>query len=408
MAVPAILLRMWWRGRKNPEYRQRWRERFSYYNTAPLKECIWLHAASYGETVAAEQLIEHLLLQYPEQPFLITNMTITGSSRVRARFNNRVNHVYIPYDLPGAVQRFLKHFKPKLGIIIETELWPNLLEHCAAKKVPILLANARLSEASARGYNKIKKTCHQMLTSLSHIAAQSQTDANRFLSLGANSKRISVTGNLKCDLTADQEQTIKGKENRSKRPTWIAASTHDGEEQQILSAFTLIKKHHPDCLLIIVPRHPERFDDVTQLCESAGFKTQRHTNTCELADDTDILIGDIMGQLYYFYAMADIAFVGGSLVPVGGHNILEAIAVDLPVITGPHLFSIAEMNQQFPAPSCRLEITNDQTLAKTIIELLDNENLRTQITESAKLALANNLGALNKHLKLIESIVDSL
>lgn len=406
--MPAILLRMWWRGRKNPAYRQRLWERFGYYKTDPLPQCIWLHAASYGETVAAEQLIEQLLSHYPELPLLITNMTITGSNRVRERFKDRVRHVYTPYDVPAGVKRFLKHFKPKLGIIIETELWPNLLEHCHDQNIPILLANARLSESSARGYNKIKKFTKKMLGCLTHIAAQSQTDADRFLFLGANSDQISVVGNLKCDISADKIQIEQGKAKRSTRPTWIAASTHDGEETQVLASLASVKKQHPDSLLILVPRHPERFDDVTQLCQAKGFKTQRYTSKTELTSDVDILIGDTMGQLYYFYAMADIAFVGGSLVPIGGHNILEAIVADLPVITGPHLFSIAEMNQQFPTPACRLEATNSDTLAKAVIMLLDDKNTRRQLTQSARTALMSNHGALDKHIGLIKNITPQL
>lgn len=410
LALPLILLRVLWRSRQLPQRRQRVAERFGRYHTPALKQSIWLHAVSYGEMVAAEQLIEHLLQRYPTYTLVITNMTLTGSQRTQAQFKDRVVNVYLPYDLPFAIKRFLAHFKPTVGIIMETELWPNLLSQCQDNAIPVILANARLSERSLKGYGKICSLTQPMLNQLSHICAQSETDAQRFEQLGAPVDRVSVLGNLKNDLMPNQDHIARALNDKAHwenntRPVLIAASTHEGEEAIILEALHTIKAALPELLLILVPRHPERFDSVTQLCQQQDFEVLARSCDLPPTPDTDILLGDSMGEMYYFYALSDVALVAGSLVPIGGHNIIEPIMVGLPVLTGPHLFHIAELQAIFPAPQCRLEVTDSQSLAQTIIKLMGSTPLRQELVCAAQKAHANNQGALKRHLALIGQFV---
>lgn len=410
LASPLILGRLWWRGRDDIAYRQRIGERFGHYQSKPVAQSIWLHAVSYGEAVAAESLIKQLMTSYPEHTIVITTMTITGSQRITSQFGAQVQHVYIPYDLPAAIRRFIKHFNPKMGILMETELWPNLLKTCEQHNIPMMIANGRLSMRSTRGYARIKPMVNKMVNSLSIIATQSKTDAKRFKLLGANKKSVHVAGNLKNDFTPPQDQIDAGKQLRATinqpRPVWVAASTHEGEEAMVLEAYREIKNTIPDCLLILVPRHPERFDSIFELCSQCDFTVIRRSKQDPIRSETDILLGDTMGEMFIFYAMSDVALVAGSLQPIGGHNLLEPTSVGIPIITGPHLFNTADVNQLFPKDKARREVSNTQELAQAVTTLLQHPEKRVQLVHNAQRRWQANQGALNRHLNLINELID--
>ena len=337
LAIPFVLLRLWRKGKKNMGYRVRIRERFGY---APFtsKRSIWLHAVSLGETVAAIPLIEGLLNTYPDYDFILTNTTPTGSEKVRQHFGSRVLHCYFPYDLPGAWRRFFKRINPAFILIMETELWPNLLTFADRKNIPVMLVNARLSDISIKEYAYLRPFVKQMLLKIKIIAAQSALDAERFISLGANSADVIDVGNLKFDMKVSVDLVAKANElrpNIARSPIWIAASTHKGEDELILNIHKDLLQHYSNALLIIVPRHPERFDMVVALAQASGFKTVRKSEAIP-DGSTQVFVGDTMGELQFYYALADVAFVGGTLMPIGGHNPLEPLALGKKVIVGPY------------------------------------------------------------------------
>ncbi|MEX2130577.1 MAG: lipid IV(A) 3-deoxy-D-manno-octulosonic acid transferase, partial [Pseudohongiellaceae bacterium] len=330
LGLPLIVLRLLYRSIKAPAYLKRWHERFGF--VAPPSGfdqrtwCIWIHAVSVGESLAAVPLVKHLQKTRPLHPILITTMTPTGSARVIDLFGEKVSHVYLPYDLPGAVSRFLKRFNPQVLLVMETELWPNLLHHCHRNNVKVLLANARLSEKSARGYRRLGSLTRTMLQQIDLIAAQSNADAQRLISLGAPESRVKVTGSLKFDMEIPALQTrdlpsVFQTICSGDRAVWIAASTREGEEEKVLRAFRHCLDQQPELLLVLVPRHPERFNEVARLCISAGYKTVRRSTNHEIGQDTQIFLGDSMGEMWFYFALADIAFIGGSLVNTGCHNV---------------------------------------------------------------------------------------
>lgn len=406
---PLLLVRLWWRGRRYSAYRKRWAERFGVFKTPVINNSIWVHAVSYGESVAAESLIKKLQQHYPKKIIVVTTMTPTGSERMVTTFGNSIFHVYVPYDFPDAAARFLNHIHPQLAIIMETELWPNILHQCAKRNIPILLANARLSAKSLHGYRMIRRLTTTMLNCITMIAAQTQTDADRFLQLGADAKKTIVTGSIKFDFNVPTALVHEGRALRHSwdidRPAWIAASTHPGEEEKILEVFALIRKKLPNTLLILVPRHPERFDEVATLCQEKNYQIIRRSEGKPCRIDTDIFIGDSMGELFLFYAAADVAFVGGSLVPVGGHNLLEPAAIGLATITGPHFFNSTEITLMLEKQSAITVVNNEQELADTTIALLQNEKLRNQQGAYGQEIVKQNRGALEKHLQWIERYI---
>jgi 3-deoxy-D-manno-octulosonic-acid transferase len=408
LAVPFILLRLWWRGRRSPGYRQKILERFGYYKSNSLKNTIWLHAVSYGEAVAAEPLVIALLERYPNRPLLVTTMTATGAARIAQRFAGQVIHQHVPYDLPAATERFFQHSQPAIAIIMETELWPNLLKTLARHKVPILLANARLSERSFRGYRKIYKLTEQMLRNITIIAAQSDADAARFQKLGALSPQINVVGNLKYDMTPRPDLWQAGLEWRKRlgeRPVWMAASTHGGEEEQVLAAHKIILNKYPNALLILVPRHPERFDRVAQLCQSLHYSIERFSLNENPAENTQIFLVDTMGQLPKFYRAADVAFVGGSLVPIGGHNFIEAASAHAAIILGPHMHNFTANTEQFKqAHACEM-IGNENELAEKVLGLLENPSQRHALIQAANALVLKNSGVLEKLMQHVAGLL---
>lgn len=407
IGLPLIILRLIWRGFRAPAYWRRWSERFG---SSPIlseqSPIIWIHAVSVGEVEASRPIIKTLQTEYPEYQILLTTMTPTGSERVKLLFADTVTHCYLPYDLPFAINRFLKRTHPKFGIIMETEIWPNLLLKCQKMKIPLVLANARMSERSAKGYARFPKFTKTILRSVQLIATQGQDDRQRFQQLGADIKKTHAIGNLKYEISLPASLTEQAAAMRDiwdiNRPVWVAASTHDGEEEIILNASRQVRSLFPNLLLIIVPRHPERFDRVTALTQRAGFKTLRRSEHRPCSSDIEILVVDTMGELPLFYAASDVAFVGGSLVPHGGHNLLEPAALGRAVITGPHFFNFNEITKQFLQADAAIQVTDTTELAKTVIELLQNSQQRAQMGEAGLHLIANSQGASTRLVNLIK------
>ena len=406
LALPLILLRLLLRSRQAPAYRQRIAERFACRLPELRHGGIWVHAVSVGESIAAAPLVRLLRERYPQLPITITCMTPTGSERIRALFaadiaSGAVQHCYLPYDLPRAAARFLDRLQPCLAVIMETELWPNHIHLCAQRGIPTVLANARLSEKSARGYARFAGLTRPMLAEMSLIAAQTAVEAERFRQLGARPECVSVTGSIKFDLRIDPDlparaRALRAEWQATERPVWIAASTHAGEDEQILAAHRQVLRQHPEGLLILVPRHPERFDAVHALCQREGFATVRRSTATPVTRKDRVLLGDSMGELLFLYALADVAFVGGSLVPSGGHNLLEPAALGLPVLSGPHLFNFLEIATHLRNANALREVNGSDALALQLVQLLGEEVLRQRMGRAAALVIELNRGALEK------------
>jgi len=404
LGLPLVALRLFLRGRKAPAYRARIAERFAC-GLPPMRQGgIWVHAVSVGESIAAAPLVRALLKQYPDLPITLTCMTPTGSERIRAMFDGepRVQHCYLPYDLPWAAGRFLDHVRPRLGIIMETELWPNHIHQCARRGIPVALANARLSERSARGYARFAGLTRPMLEEMSLIAVQTETEAERFRALGARQACVQVTGSIKFDLKIDDQLMPRARQLReqwgaSQRPIWIAASTHDGEDGLILEAHRQLLSVHSDALLLLVPRHPERFAAVHELC-AGQFTTVRRSAGDAVTAQTQVLLGDTMGELLFLYALADIAFVGGSLVPTGGHNPLEPAALALPVLMGPHVFNFLEISAMLREAGALQQVDEAEGLAAAVRRLVELPRDARRMGEAGRAVMQANQGALQRLL----------
>jgi 3-deoxy-D-manno-octulosonic-acid transferase len=412
LGLPLIALRLWLRARKAPAYAQRVGERFAR-GLAPMQRGgIWVHAVSVGESIAAAPMIRALLASYPQLPITITCMTPTGSERIQSMFANelRVQHCYLPYDFPWAAAKFLDHIQPKIGVIMETELWPNHIHQCAKRGIPTVLANARLSQRSARGYGRFAKLTRPMLAEMSLIAVQTEAEAQRFLDLGARAQCVTVTGSIKFDLTIDPQLLERAVQQReqwqtTRRPVWIAASTHAGEDEVVLSAHRTLLEKHPDALLMLVPRHPERFNSAFELSQQQGFSTIRRSASAPVTPQTSVLVGDTMGELLFLYALADIAFVGGSLVPNGGHNLLEPAALDKPVLSGPHLFNFLEIAALLRDAGALEEIADAHGLAAAVQRLVEQPEQAKAMGDAGLAVMKANQGALQKLLDGIASLL---
>jgi 3-deoxy-D-manno-octulosonic-acid transferase len=405
--MPYILLKLWWQSRRSPAYKERISERLGFY-PIQLEKCIWVHAVSMGETIAAAPLIKNLIARYPSIPVLVTTMTPTGSLHAKKLFGDTIKHVYLPYDMPDAVKRFLNAMHPVIAVIIETELWPNLLSACKQKQIPVCLVNARLSEKSALGYQRIASLTREMLNHIDVIAAHGEKDAERFIALGALREKVQVTGNIKFDLNLPTELQAQSAELRAllgkDRFVWIAASTHEGEEEIILAAHQLLRATHSDALLILVPRHPDRFDTITKLSEQT-FTTVRRSSLLACSPETAVYLGDTMGELLLMYGAADVAFVGGSLIPRGGHNILEPGALGKPLLSGPHLFNFKEISELFILAKALILVNDTAALTKQLQLLASDKPLRTEVGDHARIVVEKNRGALNKQMKVIEEVL---
>lgn len=403
---PFVWLKLLWRSRKAPAYRQRWLERYGFCKNKVKPNGILVHAVSVGETIAAIPLIKALQQKYPQLPITVTTMTPTGSERVKSLLKDSVSHVYLPYDLPGAIKRFLKTTKPKIIIIMETELWPNLISQCYKQKIPLIIANARLSERSAARYGKLGKAVKQLFSKISMVAAQNQQDGERFVSLGLPADHLAITGSIKFDINLSNEQRQNINQLKQqwqlKRPVLIAASTHSGEDEIILTAFKKLLLKHANLLLILVPRHPERFKTVEKLISDNGFNYLKRSTNQIPTEQTQIVLGDTMGELVELYAMADIAFVGGSLVKQGGHNPLEPALHHIAIITGEYFFNFQVICEQLIEAQGMIVCTNSaDDLYSTIDRLLNDNSRRVQLGENAYLVLKQNQGALSRLLAVI-------
>ncbi len=410
VAFPGILLRLLWRSRHSVGYRQRWNERFGYIKRlAPEKHSIWVHAVSVGETLAAIPLIKALKQHYPDYNIVVTTTTPTGSAQVIKHLNHDVMHVYSPYDVPSCVNRFLRRTNTRLCIIMETELWPNMLRCCKNRSIPVVLANGRLSERAKRRYLLIGSLTKLMLQTYTLVAAQGVLDGERLIDLGLDPKRLMVSGNIKFDIKLSDTLINDGLQLRQEwgtthRPTLVAASTHEGEEAILLNAFKRIREKIPDTLLIIVPRHPERFTKVGKLCEGEGFSIVQRSLKQKPSTRTDVILGDTMGELCLIYAAADIAFVGGSLVPIGGHNLIEPAAIGMPILTGPNLQNFTEISRLLKKAGAAQIVSDERSIAKTVIALFSAKELGKRMGLRAREVVTANSGALAKHIEWIERI----
>jgi len=405
LGLPLVAIRLWLRARKAPAYAKRIGERFTLGMPTLQPGGIWVHAVSVGESIAAAPMIRALLERYPALPITVTCMTPTGSERIQALFANeaRIQHCYLPYDLPCTAARFLDRVQPKLAVIMETELWPNHIHQCAKRGIPVALANGRLSQRSAKGYGRFSKLTAPMLAEMSLLAVQTEAEAQRFRDLGARPETVEVTGSIKFDLTIDPQLLQRAADLRSQwqaqdRPVWIAASTHEGEDEVVLDAHRRLLANHPDALLILVPRHPERFNSVFELCQCEGFATVRRSTGANVDAQTRVLLGDTMGELLFLYALADSAFVGGSLVPNGGHNLLEPAALAKPVLSGPHLFNFLDIAAQLREAGALAEVDDAEGLAVEVQRLFELPRDAQRMAEAGLAVMRRNQGALQRLL----------
>jgi 3-deoxy-D-manno-octulosonic-acid transferase len=407
LLLPYAVANLVWRGLRYRAYWRRWPERFGFVVPQGARRTIWVHAVSVGEVRSSAALIAALAERYPQHRLVVTTMTPTGSEQVRDLFGDRVSHCYVPYDFPDAVRRFFERVNPELAVIAETEFWPNIFAECRRRAIPLLLVNGRVSSASVRGYLHVPKLARAMLENAALLCAQTRADAQRLRNLGAPDRLVHVTGNLKFDVALPASLLEEGRELRAQwgrgRPVWIAASTHGGEERRVLDAFAVLRRTWPSLLLVLVPRHPERFAAVARLCKRRGWRIAlRSATRAALPDGVAILVGDTMGELQRLYAAADVAFVGGSLVPKGGQNLLEACAVAVPVIFGPHVFNFEEITAMALERGAARQVHDADGLAAALALYLDQPELRRAAGRAARTLVTDNRGALPRTLALIE------
>lgn len=406
LLLPFIYLRLAYRALSAPAYRQRWAERAGWFECpSQFRGGAWFHTVSVGETLAAVPMVRRFMADHPNVPVIITTMTPTGSERVRAIYGDTVFHVYAPYDFPGALRRFLARVQPSMLVIMETELWPNMLYHTHLQGVPVYLVNARLSERSAAGYAKVSGLTREMLVCLEHAAIQTGVEADRFRALGLPSRAISVTGSIKYDLEVPDELRAQGVRLRGQwgpgRPVLIAASTHEGEDEQVLEAFSAILAEFEDALLMIVPRHPERFDKVAAQCEAAGYVTARRSSGDACGPATQVYLGDTMGELMLMLAASDVVFVGGSLIESGGHNMLEPAALGKPVLSGPSMFNFLEISQALQDAAALSVVSGAEALANETLRLFRSDAQHQLMGEAGRKVVEANRGALERVAQMI-------
>lgn len=401
LLLPIILLRLYWKGRQLPAYRQHITERLGFYPPA-MGRFIWLHAVSVGETRAAAPLVRQLQQRYPEFTLLLTQMTPTGRETAQQLFGDSVKCVYLPYDLPWIVQRFLRHFRPAFGVLMETEIWPNLIHQCQQHNVPIYLVNARLSARSARGYGKLRKLVQPAFAGLTMVAAQTIDDAQRLARLGV--KRVEVCGNIKFDVAppADLQQQAARLTSLvgAQRQIMLWASTREGEEALLLDAF-LQQQWSSDLLLLIVPRHPQRFDEVENLLLQRGLTVQRRSRGQTLAATTQVCLGDSMGEMFAYFSIADVAIIGGSILPLGGQNLIEACAVGTPVLFGPHMFNFSEASTLAQQAGAALQSQSPLELLVQAKSLLEDSRRRQQMADAGVTFSQAHRGATEKIVALL-------
>lgn len=413
LALPFVILRLWLRGKQEPGYRQHISERLGWYQAIDTRKFIWVHAVSAGETRAAEPIIRALLQAYPQHHILLTHMTPIGRSTGQSLFANvadRVTQTFIPYDINWMIRRFLRHFKPTICVLIETEVWPNLIAQCKAASIPVTLVNARLSDRSLKKALRLSRLILPAAQAIDYVAAQSGPDAERLRALGV--RNLCVTGNMKFDVTPPPLMAERGAKLRAyfeQRPVFICASTREGEEALIVDAFMRLQL--PRALLIITPRHPQRFEQVASLLSQQQLRFVRRStldlNQEELPipPDTQVFLGDSMGEMYMYYAASDLAFVGGSLVPLGGHNLIEAFAMSRPVITGPHTFNFSEITEQAINADCAQRASDADNVMQRAQALLDDSVKRQAMGTQAHAFFLQHQGATDRTMRAIEKFI---
>jgi 3-deoxy-D-manno-octulosonic-acid transferase len=406
---------LYWRGKKSPDYRLRWQERLGLYaDKAVKKNVIWVHAVSVGEVEAAIPLIKQIQKQYSHQQILVTTTTPTGSKRVSTILGASVEHVYLPYDLPIILQRFFARYQPKVALIMEKEMWPNLFCACGDKNIPLFIINARLSTRSSRSYQKIPSLVATTLAPVTKILAQTTEDSLNFISIGATREQLMVSGNLKFDMTISLETIESGQQLKNKlfsqRFVWLVGSTHKGEDELFITAYKALKKTIPELLLILVPRHPERFLAVKQLVErDASLTVQMRSDELAICSrNVDVYIADTIGELKMLYSTADISFMGGTMIPVGGHNILEPLAVGVLVIFGPYMDNFKEISEQVIKIDAAIQIHSVNELIETLEFVYTHEQYRKSVIKNGYLFLSENKGAKNFTFNEIKNILSPL
>jgi len=408
LMLPFVLLRLLWRSRLAPAYRERWDERFGKVPGSCKQGGLWVHAVSVGEVLAVAPLVRHLIQNHTSLHIHITTTTPTGSAQVQRLFGVEVSHSYAPYDIPLFLMRFLDTLRPKAMLMVETEVWPNLLHFAREREVATLLANARLSARSLRRYQRVDSFAQTVFAQIDHVAAQTEADADRLRMIGVNPGAIHVTGSIKFDVDVPAsvlEQSEVMRRMWSGRPVWVAGSTHDGEESVILEAHQQLIKEVPDALLILVPRHPERFDAVGSLAERYDFEVARRSLHDPVTEKTQVYLGDTMGELNVLIGAVNVAFIGGSFAKIGGHNVLEAAAQGIPVIVGPHSFNFELITRQLIQIGGAERVYNADELAVLLQTWLTDAAARVEVGEAGQKLVADNRGALEKLEKLVEKII---
>ena len=396
------------RGLGNRAYFDRLGQRFGF-GLPRLERCIWVHAVSVGEVQAAAPLVRALADRFPDHAILITTVTPTGAARVRALFGDRVHHAYVPFEFPHAVNALFRCTNPSVALVMETEIWPNLYRGCGIREIPLILVSARISPRSVPGYRKLLPLIRETLSHGIIIASQSQQDADRFLALGASPERTYVMGNIKFDLQQDEGVAARGRAERTRlfgeRPVWIAASTHRGEEEIVLDVHEALRARHDDLLLVLVPRHPERFAAVRDLVRERGFSVVARTEG-RAAGDAAVFLCDTMGEVPLFYAASDVAFVAGSLVPIGGHNLLEPASLGVPVVTGPHNFNAQDIADLLISMRACIRVEGPDELVEVVSDLLTDVDEAARLGRAGQQVLEENRGALQRLLVLLEPLLD--
>jgi 3-deoxy-D-manno-octulosonic-acid transferase len=409
LITPLALLYLAFRGLRHRDYLKRWPERFGFFDPPESTGGIVVHGASLGEINAASALIRELGKRYPEFPLCLTSLTPTGSDRAQTLFAETIFHVYAPLDLPGAVKRFFDRVQPRLLIIMETEIWPNLYHQAATRNIPILIANARISESSVGGYKRFRKMTKAALSEVSRIAAQSSKDATRLLEIGADETRLSVTGNLKFDVRLPPSLIEQGDSIRlawgTDRLVLLAGSTHEGDEGPLLKAFSAVLKTFPGALLVLVPRHPERFGRAAQLARSAGLRVSMRSEGVSCPRSTQCFVIDSMGELLSYYAACDVAFVGGSMEPTGGQNVLEPAALCKPVLFGPHTFNFEEITRQLIECRAAFRIHDATELEVAVRRLFKELELRDRMGQAGFKLVGSGQGALDRTLEIVDNLL---
>lgn len=410
LAFPVTLYHLIWRGMRQREYLQRWPERYAWLDgKLDLHDTIWVHAVSVGEVLAARPLVDALLAAHPGRPVLVTTITPTGSERVRALWGDRVHHVYLPYDLRSMVRRFLDRARPAIAVIVETEIWLNLYVECGRRGIPLVMVNARLSERSLRGYLPVQALARLAMKAVTQVAAQSNADATRLARIGADPARIVVTGNLKYDLTLPEDiagQAARWRQAWGRRPVWIAASTHPPEEDAVLAIHARVLERHPDALLLWAPRHPERFAPAAESAAALGMHTATRRANALPSPDTQVFVIDTLGELLRFFAAADLAFVGGSLCDVGGHNVLEPAALGIPSVVGPRTFNFAEVTRRLRDANALRQAPDATTVGDEVLALLEDDAARVLMGDAGRRQVSELSGALGRTLALINGLLE--